>query len=93
MAHDPQSGPSEQYQLRIGDRGRLVLPAPLRRRLKLRSGDQLVLTVDSAGDMRLSSLDAQIEKCMGMFADPAGRSLSKELIRERREEARRESRK
>jgi bifunctional DNA-binding transcriptional regulator/antitoxin component of YhaV-PrlF toxin-antitoxin module len=68
-----------------------VLPAPVRERLKLRPGDRLVLIVDESGDMKLASLDRQIEKCRGMFSDKEPhRIASEELIAERREEARRE---
>jgi bifunctional DNA-binding transcriptional regulator/antitoxin component of YhaV-PrlF toxin-antitoxin module len=67
------------------------LPAPVRKRLKLSPGDKLVLIVDESGEMRLASLQRQIQKGRGMFADLQPRRIaSEELIAERREEARRE---
>ena len=83
---------TETYTLPLGERGRVVLPAPVRKRLKLNPGDRLILMVDESGDMRLASLAHQIDKCMGMFAGKSPeRILSEELIAERREEARREN--
>ena len=93
MAHKaPKPSQTENYSLQLGERGRVVLPAPVRKRLKLNPGDRLVLIVDESGEMRLASLKRQIDKCMGMFADISPeRILSEELIAERREEARREN--
>ena len=83
---------TETYVLQVGERGRVVLPAKVRKRLSLSPGDRVVLNVDTSGDMRLASLTRKIEKGMGMFADVAPeRILSEELIAERREEARREN--
>jgi AbrB family looped-hinge helix DNA binding protein len=83
---------TESYVLRIGERGCVVLPARVRKRLKLNPGDRLVLIVWESGEMRLASLKRQIDKCMGMFADIAPeRILSEELIAERREETQREN--
>lgn len=92
MAHRiPKASQTETYALQVGERGRVVLPARVRKRLKLSPGDRLVLIVDESGEMRLSSLKRQIDKCMGMFADlQPHRIASAELIAERREEARRE---
>lgn len=82
---------TETYALPLGERGRIVLPARVRKRLKLSPGDKLVLIVDESGEMHLASLRRQIDKCMGMFADlQPERIASEELIAERREEARRE---
>jgi AbrB family looped-hinge helix DNA binding protein len=94
MAHKAVTGPPKTYQLELGARGRLVLPAPVRKQVGLRPGDRLVLVVDESGEMRLASLRKQIEQCMGMFrhlARPKQR-VSDELIAERRREADREGR-
>jgi AbrB family looped-hinge helix DNA binding protein len=83
---------TETYALQLGARSHVVLPAPVRKRLKLSPGDKLVLFVDRSGEMRLASLRRQIEKGMGMFAgNSPERIMSEELIAERREEARREN--
>ena len=91
MAHKPKQSHEESYALQVGDRGRVVLPARVRERLKLNRGDRLVLILNESGEMRLVSLNRQLDKCMGMFADrEPHRIASEELIAERREEARRE---
>lgn len=85
MPHD------EQYAVALGDRGRLVLPAPLRRRLDLQPGDRLVITVDPEGGFHVVSAREQARRLQGFYRDRyPGRSLVADLIAERREEARRE---
>ena len=92
MAHTSASIPLETYVLHLGDRGRLVLPAELRKSLGLKAGEELVLTVDEEGGMRLTSQRQRLDRLQGMFASiQPHRILSEELIRERRREARRES--
>jgi AbrB family looped-hinge helix DNA binding protein len=92
MAHrTTKAVETETYALQLGERGRVVLPAKVRKRFKLNPGDRLVLIVDESGEMRLASLQRQIDKCRGIFADlQPHRIASEELIAERREEARRE---
>jgi AbrB family looped-hinge helix DNA binding protein len=81
----------DHYMIALGDRGRLVLPARLRRRLDLKPGDRLIVTVDDSGGFRVVSAREQARKLRGLYRDLApGRSLVDELIAERREEARRE---
>ncbi|HEV3278390.1 MAG TPA: AbrB/MazE/SpoVT family DNA-binding domain-containing protein [Terriglobia bacterium] len=79
---------SKVYPVRVGRQGRLIIPAPLRKEMGLRPGDtllcgatkdRLVLTVRNAAEREL----------WARFAGVRG-SLAKELIRERRKEARRE---
>ena len=82
---------SERYIITLGERGRLVLPAPVRRRLDLHPGDRLIVTVEAQGDLRIVSAREQARHLFGIYHDLApGRSLADELITERREEARRE---
>lgn len=80
--------PLEQYTIRAGERGRLVLPVALRKRIGLQEGDQLVVTIEGDNSLRLVSLSQQIKKAQGLFKDIAsGISLADELIEERRLEA------
>ncbi len=91
MAHTKASVPQETYVLQLGDRGRLVLPARLRKQLSLKTGQELVLTLEDDGAMRLTSRRQRLNRLQGMYASiQPHRMLSEELIRERREEARRE---
>jgi AbrB family looped-hinge helix DNA binding protein len=81
----------ETYPVHVGVRGRLVLPAKLRRRLRLEEGERLILTIERDGSLTLVPLRDQVKKVRGLFRDVApGRDLAAELIRERRKEARRE---
>lgn len=83
---------AERYAIQLTGQGRLVLPAPLRERLGLRQGDRLVATVETDGSLRLRSLRQQVRKMRGAYAGrQPGRIASEELLRERREEARKEA--
>lgn len=76
-------GPEE---LTVDDRGRLLLPAEVRRRLGLGPGAALLLEVED-GTIRLVPRAAAARRGHGIFADRArGRSLVEELRRERRAE-------
>lgn len=89
MSHTEKK--KETYTLTVGDRGRLVLPASVRRDLGLKKGDRVSLIVGSNGEMRIVSWREAARRARGMYAHLApGRSLVDELIAERREEARRE---
>src|SRR6266516_1866196 len=79
---------TERYTIDLGERGRLVLPARLRRRLDLHPGDRLIVTVDAEGCVRIVSAREQARRLRGLYRDLApGRSLADELIAERGEEA------
>lgn len=76
--------------IRLGDRGRLVIPAAIRRQLGVERGDVLVASVEGARlvlEPRAAALGRLRER---LTAIPAGVSLVDELIAERRVEARRE---
>jgi AbrB family looped-hinge helix DNA binding protein len=84
----PLTPTRDRYRLTLGTRGRLVLPAPVRNRLDLREGDQLVLAIEADETMRLSSPRSQGEQLEGTYRDVAPRrSLADELIVERRRDA------
>ena len=75
------------YTVRIGERGRLVLPAELRRRAGFQEGQELVLSY-ADGVLRLATRDQLARAGRGMFARAGrDRDLVSELIAERRREA------
>lgn len=77
--------------IKMGERGRVVIPAEARRNLGLEQGDDLLLEVTDGGELHLLPLAARVERLRGAWKDLApGRSLADELIAERREEAKRE---
>ncbi len=89
--YDSRMDHTPSFSVVLGDRGRLVLPAPLRRCLDLQPGERLIVRVDPEGGFRVFSARDLARRSRGLYRDLApGRSLADELIAERREEARRE---
>ncbi len=83
------------FQLTVGERGRLVLPAEVREKLKIADGDRIALVLEKDGTMSLKTRDVAIRNLRGMFKHLAipGKSVVDELITERRREAKIEDRK
>jgi AbrB family looped-hinge helix DNA binding protein len=79
------------HRARIAEGGRVVIPAEFRRQLDLQPGAEVILDV-THGDLRIRSLRRAIERAQALVRGhvPEGTSLADELIRERREAARRE---
>ncbi len=80
-----------QAPVRVGRNGRIVIPAPLRRRLGIREGSMLVASADESGRLVLESRDAKWGHLRDRFsaARPPGSAVDA-LIAERRAEAARE---
>lgn len=82
MAH------TERYTVALGERGRLVLPALLRRRLNLHPGDRLIVSIDAQGTIWLIPASEQAQRLQGMYRSLApDRSLADDLIADRHAEA------
>ena len=76
----------EGYAVRLGDRGRLVLPAGLRRALGFSAGDELVARLDGDG-VRIVSRRQLARQARGLLrATGEQRDLVAELLAERRQE-------
>ena len=71
----------------IREGGRLVIPAAYRKALGLKPGDEVLLTLEE-GEIRVVSTRQAIARAQTLLRRyvPKGRSLSEELIKERREE-------
>lgn len=82
----------KRSQVVLGDRGRIVLPAELRKELELEPGCRFAVDTEQDGTIRLRTYAAIARASMGMLADlaPPDKSLVDELIAERRLEAKRE---
>ncbi len=79
----------KRYSITLDERGRLVLPARLRRKLDVKAGDRLLVMVEGEGTFRVVSAWEQARRLRGVCRDLApGRSLADELIAERKDEAR-----
>lgn len=85
MNHDTQ-----QTEVRLGQQGRVVIPAPLRRALGLKPGQILVARIDN-GCLTLEKPEHLLERIKARYAKiPQDVNLADELIRERRNEAKKE---
>jgi len=80
-----------KFKSKIGQSGRVVIPGEYRRKLGLRSGDEIILHLDEEG-LHLYTPAQAVARAQALVRRyvPEGRSLSDELISERREEAARE---
>ena len=76
---------------RLGEGGRLVIPARLRKALGVKTGDKLILELKD-GELRILTQREAIKRAQRILRKyiPEGRSLVDELIQDRREEAARE---
>ena len=79
---------------RMGAHGRVVIPAAVRESLHLRQGERLMVVVEEGAIRLLTPAQAirEAQAIVRKYFRP-GVSASEELIRERREEVRRENRK
>jgi AbrB family looped-hinge helix DNA binding protein len=76
-----------EFAVRLGDRGRLVLPAEVRRALGISAGDELVARLDGDG-VRIVSRRQLARQARGLLrATGEPRDLVAELLTERRQEA------
>ena len=82
----------ETIEVKVGPQGRLVVPAPLRRRLGIETGDVLVASAqeDRLVLERRDAILARVRRRLAVV--PADVSMVDELIAERRKEAERERR-
>jgi len=69
----------------------LVLPVEVRQHLGVAPGDEIIMTIQPAGGVHLSSRAEVARRFMGVLPPPPGRDLVAELIAERRAEAEREA--
>ena len=76
-------------EVRLGAQGRLVVPAPIRKALGFRPGENLVARIEN-GHLVIEKPEAVERRLHGYFRKFDGRSLAEELIAERREEARKD---
>jgi AbrB family looped-hinge helix DNA binding protein len=96
---EPAPGPAQPlgFKVTVTDRGRMVLPAEVRERLKIKDGDWLTLILEPDGVIRMLTGEVYANSLVDMFKHVTrhiapGRSLSDELIAERRREAAKEER-
>ncbi|MGH9025316.1 MAG: AbrB/MazE/SpoVT family DNA-binding domain-containing protein [Acidimicrobiia bacterium] len=81
---------SDTHIVQVGAKGRVVLPAPLRRQLRIEEGSELVALIEGEAVVLLPR-DAVGRRLQAMFADVPG-SLADGLAADRRAEVEAESR-
>jgi AbrB family looped-hinge helix DNA binding protein len=80
-----------ETRMRVNENGRVVIPAPFRKALGIKIGDEVVLRmVDD--ELRITTLKRRIQQAQRLVRKHVkpGRSLVDELIAERRAAARNE---
>ena len=76
-----------EVKTKIGEGGRVVIPARYRKSLGLKSGDDVILVLEE-GEVRVMTPRQAIQRAQKFVRRyvPKGRRLVDELLRERREE-------
>jgi AbrB family looped-hinge helix DNA binding protein len=82
----------ETYTTRLEKSGRILIPAAVRRQLGLSEGSQVLVKVEEAGALQVTSRSQALAKVREEIRKyiPAGEDLAGELIRDRRAEVERE---
>lgn len=81
----------QEARLKVNENGRVVIPAPFRKALGIKAGDEVVLRMED-DELRITTMKRRIERAQRrarQYLKP-GVSLVDELIAERREAAKRE---
>ena len=83
-----QPNHGDSYQSRIDAAGRVVIPAPLRKKAGIHEDDTLVF-IPTATGLAIKTYQQLMDEAQALFcrAAPADRVLSEEIIAERRDEA------
>ena len=76
---------------KVGQGGRVVIPANYRKQLGIKPGDHVMMLLED-GEIRILTAKQAIKRAQALVRRyvPEGRMLSEELISQRREEAARE---
>jgi AbrB family looped-hinge helix DNA binding protein len=77
-----------ETKTRIGEGGRVVIPAEYRRTLGLKPGDEVLLLLEE-GEVRLLTPQRAVQRAQALVRRyiPEGRGLVEELLQQRRGEA------
>ena len=77
-------------RVKLGEGGRLVIPAAMREALGVKPGDDMALELEG-GELKVKSYRSVIRELQAEFSElvPAGKGLIDEFLEERREEQQR----
>jgi len=76
--------PVARFAVQVGERGKLVIPAPVRHQLGLEAGTPLTLTVSEDGTITLVSRAALVSRLEGSVTASAEDDPLEALLRGRR---------
>ena len=76
-----------EIKTKLGEGGRVVIPAEYRKTLGLKPGDEVILLLEE-GEVRLLTPQRAVQRAQALVRRyiPEGRGLVDELLRERRNE-------
>ena len=77
-------------EVKVGESGRLVIPAELRHRMGLKTGDRLVARLDDEGRLIFEKAESIKKRLKQQFAHLKGQGVIDDLIAERRAAAQKE---
>ncbi len=82
---------SKNRRVKVTEDGSILIPAEYRQALGFHVGDEVILSLED-GSLRIFTLNQAIKRAQELVRRyvPEGRSLSDELIAERREESKNE---
>ena len=79
-----------EYRTKIGEDGRVIIPAPCRKQLQLEAGEELIIRIEN-NELHLFKLKHSLQKAQKLVQHYAkNRSLVKKLAALRREDNRHE---
>jgi AbrB family looped-hinge helix DNA binding protein len=85
---------TEQHSFYLGQKGRILLPSEIRKKLQLKEGDRLIATVSDDGAITMTPAKILVAKNIGcMNPDGKPSHAVEDLLRQRREDAEMEKRK
>lgn len=86
--YTPTGNEQRVYRSRVDKSGRIVLPADVRERQHIQTGDQVVI-IEGGNGLQMKTQEQALREAQDFFATlaPPDVLLSEELIRDRREEA------
>ncbi len=75
-----------EHNTRIAENGRVVIPIDIRKKLDLKIGDELIVTLSNDNDIILHSPKQSLSKLQNLIRLKKTGSLGEELINMRRKE-------
>ncbi len=78
--------PMKEYNVTVGDNGRIVIPAIYRKQLNIKPGDDVILSLSADNDIILHSPKQSLQKLQNLVAKKKKKNLVNLVIEMRRKE-------